>query len=108
MSSNEQDDTPQGHQLRVLKELVQSEGWHLLVSYAKAAWGPEGYGRQMQAAIGAIGTGPDRAYEIAEVAERVDATAKAVNEIMGWPESQIRALSPQPHSRRPFAGLRRA
>jgi hypothetical protein len=90
-----------------LKELVQSEGWRLLVEQAKREFGPEGYGRAMQRALSSIPQGPDRAYEIARVAEQIESTAKAVNDLIKWPKEEIARLAPKPESRRPFASLRR-
>lgn len=103
--SEDRDDAPDT--LTSLKELVTSPGWLLLVAQAKAEHGPEGYGRAMQAALSSIPQGPDRAYEIARVAEQVEATARAVNALIKWPSEQIARLSPKMPSRRPFAGLRR-
>lgn len=107
MSSDETEDSPQAQRLLAFRELVQSDGWQLLTAYARAQWGPEGYGRRMQAAIATVPHDGDRPFEIARVAQEVDAVARAVNEIMAWPESQIRALAPKPESRRPFHNLRR-
>lgn len=101
-------DDPRAHQLVVLHDLVQSEGWALLVAHLKQEWGPDGYGRKMQTALAGIPAGPDRAYAIERVAEQIDATARAVNEIVEWPAIQMRALTPSASSRRPFASLRRA
>jgi hypothetical protein len=94
-------------QLAAFKELVQSIGWRLLKAHAAHDWGPEGYGRQMQAALVKVPQGPDRAYELAQVAERVEATSQAVNAVMTYPEEQIRLLSPEKASKRPFNALRR-
>jgi hypothetical protein len=106
-SETDQDETPSGSALLALRDLVQSDGWQLLTAYARAQWGPEGYGRRMQAAIATVPHDADRPFEIARVAQEVDAVARAVNEIVAWPESQIRALAPKPESRRPFHNLRR-
>lgn len=90
-----------------LRELVQSSGWQLLLERAKHEWGPAGYGRRMQEALSQVPTGPDRAYEIARVAEQVDATAKAVNTILSWPDAQIAELTSRRETKQPFARLRR-
>lgn len=89
-----------------LRDLVQSAGWQLLKQQAAHEWGPEGYGRQMQHALSTIPAGPERAYELARVAEQVDATAKAVHALIQWPEEQIRQLAPSKPARR-FDALRR-
>jgi hypothetical protein len=81
--------------LAALRELVQSEGWAILKAHAVTLFGPEGYGREMQAALSSIPAGPDRAYEIAQVAERVEATARAVNGLILWPTSQLQAATPR-------------
>lgn len=73
-----------------LRDLLQSEGWRIFKDAADQSWGPRGYGMEMQRALSTIPHGPDRAYELARVAEQVDATARAVNEIMAWPSEQIR------------------
>jgi len=105
VSSDRDDETPA---LGALKDLLQSDGWQLFQAWVSESYGPAGYGRRMNAALAKVPHGPDRPYEIARVAEEIDATARAVNEIMGWPAQQIKALSPEAKSRRPFAGLRRA
>ena len=94
-------------QLAAYKDLLQSLGWKLLKAHADHDWGPAGYGVQMQRALASIPQGPDRAYELARVAEQVDATAKAVNALIEWPEQAVKLLAPEKPSRQPFAGLRR-
>jgi hypothetical protein len=90
-----------------LRELLASRGWALLEEQIAREWGPAGYGRRMQEAIGSIAPGPDRAYELAAIAERVEATARAVEQIRRWPAEQIKALTPD-KPKGPFAALRRA
>jgi hypothetical protein len=98
----------EGHEeLTALNELRQSAGWRLFLAHLDQEHGPAGYGRRMQRALSEIQPGPERAYEVARVAEQVDATARAVNELVKWPEERIRLLTPEPASRRPFAALRR-
>lgn len=82
-----------------LRDLLQSEGWRIFKAAAEHEWGPTGYGRRMQEALSQIPTGPDRAYELARVAEQVDATATAVNKIIAWPSEELRRRSPSqsPH-----------
>lgn len=72
-----------------LRDLLQSEGWRIFKDAAAASWGPAGYGLEMQRALSTIPHGPDRAYELAQVAEQVDATARAVNQIVTWPAEEI-------------------
>jgi hypothetical protein len=102
----DEQDTPSDAILPALRDLVQSEGWRLLCEQVKREWGPQGYGRRMQEAISTVPNGPERAYELARVAEEVDATAKAVNQVMAWPENQIRELTPK-RAPRAFESLRR-
>lgn len=104
MADEVEDDGPDST-LGALRELLVSRGWHLLKVQADREWGPEGYGRRMQEALAKVPAGPDRAYEIADVAERVDATARAVHQIMRWPSEQLRELAPAKKPAR-FAGLR--
>lgn len=96
-----------GHELAALRELVGSEGWLILKQRAATEWGPEGYGRRMQAAISSVANGPDRAYELAQIAEQVDATARAVNELISWPAARLGALQQDAPSKQPFARFRR-
>lgn len=91
-----------------LSDLLQSEGWRFYKQAAEHEWGPSGYGRRMQEALTSIPVGPDRAYELARVAEQVDATANAVNALIAWPSEELRRRTPAPVSRRPFANLRRS
>ena len=90
-----------------LRDLVQSEGWRLLKAQCDTEWGPAGYGRRMQEALAQVPAGPDRAYEIARVAEQVDATARAVNALVTWPTEEIKRLSPSQKSANPLQALRR-
>jgi hypothetical protein len=93
--------------ISALRDLLASPGWQLLEAQIAREWGPEGYGRRMQEALSRIKPGPDRAYELAAVAETVEATARAVEQIRRWPAEQIKALSPE-KPKGPFASLRRA
>lgn len=104
MSAEDQD--VETSELGALKDLVQSEGWRLMKAHADKEWGPAGYGWQMQAALARIPNGPDRAYEVAAVAERVDATAKAVNNLFAYPQERIAQLTVT-KATRPFDALRR-
>ena len=89
-----------------LRDLVQSEGLKLFDAQIAEEWGPSGYGRRMQEALAQVPNGPDRAFEIAAVAERVDATARAVEAIRRWPYEQISKREPV-KPKGPFASLRR-
>jgi len=102
------DETPDRSEIvSALRDLVQSRGWQLLLARAKDDHGPAGYGREMQRALSQIPAGPDRAWEVARVAEQVDATARAVNAILSWPDQQIAQLTTRHEDKRPFAALRR-
>lgn len=103
MASTEQD----GGELAALRDLVQSEGWKILRLHAGSEWGPIGYGERMRKALTAVANGPDRAYEIAQHAEQVEATSKAVDELIAWPTARIKALEAPAASRQPYAMLRR-
>jgi hypothetical protein len=91
-----------------LQELVQTPGWQLLIAQADREWGPRGYGCRMQEALTAIPQGPDRPYQLAQVAEQVDATARAVQQILGWPQAQIRMIATRESAPRRFAAFRRS
>lgn len=90
-----------------LRDLVQTEGWRVLKAQADNEWGPQGYGRRMQEALATVPNGPDRPYELARIAEQVDATARAVNALIGWPAEEISRRSPAKKMSRPFDSLRR-
>lgn len=90
-----------------LSDMLQSEGWRLLRDQAIKEWGGEGYGRRMKEAIDQIPVGPDRAYEIARVAEQVDATSNAVHQFIAWPSEELkRRVTPKEEPRRRFPRLR--
>lgn len=91
-----------------LSDLLQSEGWRLLKTQAEREWGPSGLGRRMSEAIASVGTGPDRQYELGQVAEQTYTTANAVNALIAWPSEELRRRQPPAPARRPFAGLRRS
>lgn len=99
--------TDDSGELAALKDLLQSEGWTLLTAHLDKTWGPVGYGWQMQTALATIPHGPDRAYELARVAEQVDATARAVNDIVAWPLERIHQLTEPAKPKRPFDAFRR-
>lgn len=104
---DDRDDAPDT--LTALKDLVQSAGWKLLKEQARHEWGDIGYGRRMQEALSSIPAGPDRQWEIARIAEQVDATARAINAIIAWPTQEIAKHAPGKVSgRNPFRrmGLR--
>lgn len=78
-----------------LRDLVQSEGWRIFKQAADAEWGALGYGREMQRAIASVPHGPDRSYELARVAEQVEATAQAVHQILAWPVDELKRRAPK-------------
>jgi hypothetical protein len=96
-----------GEVLSALKEMTQTRGWSLFVDHLKAEWGPQGYGRRMQEALSSVPAGPDRVYEIARIAEQVDATARAVNALVEWPKDEMKRQTPDKSDTRLFGGLRR-
>lgn len=89
-----------------LQELLHSEGWKIFKAAADAAWGPTGYGYEMRQTLATIPAGPDRSWEIAQAAERVEATAKAVEKIIAWPTEEISRRTTASVPARPFAKLR--
>lgn len=90
-----------------LRDLLASPGWRLLEDQIRREWGPQGYGRRMQEALSSIKPGPDRAYELAAIAETVEATARAVEQIRAWPAEQIKRVTPE-KPKGAFASLRRS
>lgn len=96
-----------GGELAALRDLQQSEGWKLLLGYLEREWGPAGYGWRMQKALSEIPRNGERAYEIARIAEQIDATSEAVNQITSWPQERIQQLAAPAKATGPFAGLRR-
>ncbi len=103
MAPEPDDDGPEST-IGALRDLVQSRGWQIVREQAEREYGPAGYGREMQRALASVPTGPERAYELARIAEQVDATARAVNALIKWPEEQIARLTPKKPPR--FAGIR--
>jgi hypothetical protein len=92
MNDETQDD--QQPAAAALRDLIQSPGWQLLADHVERTWGPTGYGREMQRAIASIPPGPERMYELAQIADRVEATARAIHEMMKWPTEQLHRLAP--------------
>jgi hypothetical protein len=90
-----------------LRDLVQSDGWRIFKAAISDQWGAVGYGREMQRAVSSIPHGPDRAYELARVAEQVEAMAQAVNQIMAWPMEELKRRAAPAPATRPFDRLRR-
>lgn len=89
-----------------LRTLLASAAWQWFWQEAQREWGPAGYGRKMQAALASVPSGPDRAFELARVAEAVDAQAQAVNALMSRPQAELSRLT-QKTKPRPFEGFRR-
>lgn len=73
-----------------LRDLLQSEGWRIFKQAADEQWGAVGYGREMQRALSTVPHGPERHYELARVAEQVEATAQALHRILSWPAEEIK------------------
>lgn len=105
MSSSEDDGTE--GRAAALKDLLDSEGWKLLARHAADEWGDIGYGQRMKAAVRNVQQGPERVYELARVAEQVDATKAALDEILNWPFQELQRLATTKTKAGPFAGLRR-
>lgn len=106
-ATEDQDDAPESHERQALTDLLQSEGWKVFRAYLDKQWGPAGYGWQMQQALTEIPHGPERAYELATVAERVDAVARVVNDLAVWPQERIRELAQPTKAKAAFAPWRR-
>lgn len=103
MSSSEVD----VERIAALKDLLESPGWKLLTRHGADEWGEVGYGRRMREGVRNVPQGPERAYELARIAEQVDATKSAIDEILNWPIEELRRLTQPASPRGPFAGLRR-
>lgn len=87
-------DTEQDSITVALRDLLSSEGWRIFADAANEQFGAVGYGREMQRALSTIPHGPDRAYELARVAEQVDATAHALHQILAWPAEELKRRTP--------------
>lgn len=104
MAEDEQD-TPELI-VSALRDLVQTHGWTLLKAQATREWGPQGYGERMAEAISKVPNGPDRAWELARVAEQTDATARAIRALIDWPNQEIRRLAVTKKTSRWQEGIR--
>jgi uncharacterized protein with PhoU and TrkA domain len=89
-----------------LKEMVQTDGWKLFVAEIEKRHGPAAVGYAIMSLTAQLPASADRAYEIAQLVERLQMTCAAVNELIKWPEEQIRMVQ-EPKAKGPFAGLRR-
>ncbi len=101
------DDLTPEAEAQAYAELVQMPGWQLFVATARQEWGGEGYGRKMRAALASVPPGPDRPYEVARVAERIDDQATAINNLLSVPAERIKAVAATVAPSRPFEALRR-
>ena len=74
-----------------LEDLIHAPGWLLFKEHARKEWGPEGYGRKVQTAIATkSGTA-----ELAPAVEQIHATTREINELMKWPEQQLKKAAPK-------------
>ncbi len=100
-------DADEDTDLLALRDLLRHRGFELMWAHIRKEYGPEGYGRKVQAAMAAIPAGPDRPYEMARVADEIGAMTKAVNEIMEWPLREVKRLKPEHRTLNPLDRLRR-
>lgn len=89
-----------------LRDLLQSAGWQWFIREIDAEFGPAGFGRKINKALSEIKPGPEYAYEVAEVTQRIHAESKAVNALVTRPKAMLDSLTSKP-SRRPFDRYRR-
>lgn len=88
-------DTDTTGTVAALRDLLQSDGWKLYADKLEQEWGALGLGQEMARVMAKEPPGPDRAYRIAEVAERVQATYDAVHQMLAWPKNEIARLTGQ-------------
>ncbi len=100
-------ETDEDTDLLALRDLLRHRGFEMQWAHAKQEYGPEAYGRKLQAAFAAIPPGPDRAYQMEKVTDEIGAMFKAVNELMEWPLQEVKRRAPERQSKRPFDALRR-
>lgn len=104
----EQDDAADSGEIEALRDLLQHPGWAVFLAHARSEWGGEGYGRRMKVAIASVPPGPERAYALADAAERIDRAESEINALLTWPRERVAALSIDAKPRRrPFDALRR-
>lgn len=104
-TEHDEDLTPQTR-AAALKEMVQTDGWKLFVAEIEKRHGPAALGNAVMTLTAQIPASADRAYEVAQLVERLQMTCAAVNELLKWPEEQIRMVQ-EPKVKGPFASLRR-
>lgn len=88
------------------RDMTQMVGWKLYVAEAEKRHGPAAVGNALMVLTAQIPPSADRAWEIAQLVERLQMTCAAVNELIKWPEEQIRMVQ-EPKAKGPFASLRR-
>lgn len=98
------DDAPDLAQ--ALRDLLQSAGWQWFVQQIHGEYGPSAYGKKINAALSQIKPGPEYAYEVAEVTQRIHAESNAVNALVSRPKAMLESLTTKP-SKRPFDQFRR-
>lgn len=104
MSDDQDDDQPE--LATQLRDLIQSAGWQWFIREIDAEFGPAGFGRKINKALGEIKPGPEYAYEVAEVTQRIHAESKAVNALVTRPKAMLESLTHKAIPRR-FDHLRR-
>lgn len=106
MSETLDEDRSAAERALMLRDLLASPGWQLLVAQVSTEWGDAGYGQQVRIATLAVPSGPERAYQIADVLDRIEHTKAAVDQIMSWPQKEVTRLAPEKkHS--PMFAMRR-
>lgn len=93
-------------ELEELEALVASEGWRLFSEHCQADWGPAAYRRAVQAALGLVPSSQRANEEANRTVLQIEASAREVEKIVGWPASRIRELRAkleQPAPANPYA-----
>jgi hypothetical protein len=79
------------NELEDLEALLASPGWGRLVAFANLEWSSEQYRSRVQQALKTI-SAPDKANDAAILIMRLEDTAKAVDNVLAWPQFRIQQL----------------
>lgn len=99
-------ETDHNDELRELRELITSAGWHRFTAMVDQQYGPEATLRRVEEKVAAVPLGDQAGVN--DMTQHVLSATKAVRSAVMLPKERIASLSGQHTVKKPFAAWRRA
>ena len=106
MVTDDPEDSPEAATLKALRDFVASDGWKVFQNLMDRDWGAERTIQRTEDALKAL-TGNVDQETINDTVQQIHAARKAVLAMLKAPSDEIRRLTVEPASRRPFDAFRR-